>query len=62
MLVWCPIRDMIGDFMTKPLQDSVPKVQRSDHGRDPGIRSRARKGPARKGTPRKGTPRKIQAK
>ena len=32
---------------------SAPKIQISDHGRDPGTGSRARKVPGRKNTPRK---------
>ena len=34
-------------------RSSVPKVWRSDHGRDPGIGSRSSKGSARKGKSRK---------
>jgi hypothetical protein len=34
-LVWCPTGDMIGDFMTKPLQGfSVSKVQKPNYGSD----------------------------
>ena len=48
-LLWCPTGDMIGDFMTKPLQGALfISVQRSDHGRDPGSGSRDGKVPSRK--------------
>jgi hypothetical protein len=44
-LVWCPTGDMIGDFMTKPLQGgcSVLEVQRPNHGSGSCTGSRTRK-------------------
>jgi hypothetical protein len=44
-LVWCLTGDMIGDFMTKPLQGahSVPEVQRRNLGSGSCTGSRTRK-------------------
>jgi hypothetical protein len=43
-LVWCPTGDMIGDFMTKPLQGAwFLEVQRPEHGSGSCTGSRTRK-------------------
>jgi hypothetical protein len=31
-IVWCPAKEMVADFMTKPLQGSHFKIAQSNHG------------------------------